>query len=171
MPATEKQEVAAAAKKVVVMTVIPGPAGTAIQGNAEAFMKERPDVEIKVNVAGGAETEYKPNFPPIAVSVDRPDLAWYWVDGRQYQDLVAAGALEALADLYIREGWDKALPEAVLTKYLSPDGHRYAVAQDVVVYPQILPEIKPAFLLYAGDGLMMLKDPDNRDAAEADPTE
>ncbi len=136
--AEQKQEApAAAAKKVVVMTVIPGAAGTAVQGNAEAFIKERPDVEIKVNVAGGAETEYKPNFPQIAVSADRPDLAWYWVDGRQYQDLVAAGALEPLDDLYKREGWDKALPEAVLTKYTSPDGHRYAVAQDIVWYPQV----------------------------------
>jgi len=138
-PVAEKQEEApaAVAKKVVVMSVIPGPAGTAVQGNAEAFNKERPDAEVKVNVAGGAETEYKPNFPQIAMSEDRPDLAWYWVDGRQYQDLVAAGALEPLDDLYKREGWDKVLPEAVLNKYTSPDGHRYAVVQDVVVYPQV----------------------------------
>ena len=84
---------------------------------------KNPDIEVQVNVAGGAETEYKPNFPQIAVSSDRPDTAWYWVDGRQYQDLVAAKALEPLGrnDLYKSEGLATAYPEATLNKYTSTD--------------------------------------------------
>jgi ABC-type glycerol-3-phosphate transport system substrate-binding protein len=127
----------AQAKRKIRVTAIPGPAGNNIKYAADNFMKKYPDIEVQVDVAGGAETEYKPNFPQIAVSADRPDAAWYWVDGRQYQDLVAAGALEPLDDIYESEGLDKAYPEATLTKYTSPDGHRYAVNTDVVWYPQI----------------------------------
>jgi len=127
----------AQAKRSIRVTVIPGPAGNNIKYAAENFMKKYPDIEVQVDVAGGAETEYKPNFPQIAVSADRPDAAWYWVDGRQYQDLVAAGALENLDEIYESEGLYKAYPEATLTKYTSPDGHHYAVNTDVVWYPQV----------------------------------
>ncbi len=128
---------AAAAKRKIRVTAIPGPAGNNIKYAAENFMKKFPDIEVQVDVAGGAETEYKPNFPQIAVSADRPDAAWYWVDGRQYQDLVAAGALESLDEIYVSEGLEAAYPEATLTKYTSPDGSRYAVNTDVVWYPQV----------------------------------
>jgi ABC-type glycerol-3-phosphate transport system substrate-binding protein len=129
-PATQR------ARKIRV-TTIPGGAGSNIKYAADNFMQKYTDIEVQVDIAGGAETEYKPNFPQIAVSADRPDVAWYWVDGRQYQDLVAAGALEALDEVYASEGLDKAYPEATLTKYTSPDGHRYAVNTDVVWYPQV----------------------------------
>ena len=34
-----------------------------------------------------------------------------------------------------------------------------------MLYPQVLPEIKPKFLLYAGNGFMVPKDPKDKDAA------
>lgn len=126
-----------AAKQKIRVTGIPGAAGNNLQYAADTFMKNNPDIEVQVDIAGGAETEYKPNFPQIAVSSDRPDAAWYWVDGRQYQDLVAAGALEPLDAIYQSEGLDKAYPEATLSKYTSPDGHRYAVNTDIVWYPVV----------------------------------
>ena len=131
------QPTAAAAKRKIRVTVIPGAAGNVIKHCADSFMKKYPDIEVQVDVAGGAETEYKPNFPQIAISSDRPDAAWYWVDGRQYQDLVSAGALESLNDIWEQNGLAKAYGEAITTKYTSPDGNRYAVCQDVVWYPQV----------------------------------
>src|SRR5215208_4116189 len=87
--------------------------------------------------AGGAETEYKPAFPQIVASSDKPDFAWYWVDGRQYQDIANAGLLEPLDDLYESEGWNKVLPQSVVNTYTSPDGHKYAANAGIVWYPQI----------------------------------
>ena len=134
---TEAAAAPAAAKQKIRVTGIPGPAGNNLKYAAEQFMLKNPDIEVQVDLAGGAETEYKPNFPQIAVSSDRPDAAWYWVDGRQYQDLVSAKALEPLNDIYKSEGLDKAYPEATLTKYTSTDGNQYAVNVDVVWYPMV----------------------------------
>jgi glucose/mannose transport system substrate-binding protein len=126
---------AAAARRVATMGVIPGPPAKLWTQAAEDYKAVVSDFEVKINVAGGGETEWKPNFPQIAMSNDKPDIAWYWVDGRQYQDLVAAGALEPLDDLYEKEGWTKVFPESVLKNFTSPDGHKYAVTNEVNVYP------------------------------------
>ncbi|NPV53720.1 MAG: extracellular solute-binding protein [Firmicutes bacterium] len=128
---------ALAGKVSIRITAIPGPTAKAIEANAQLFMKKNPDINVVVDIAGGAEEVYKPNFPVIAASPDRPDMAWYWVDGRQYQDMVKAGLLEPLDDLYAKEGWFKSLPESTIKKYTSPDGHLYAVNQDIVWYPQV----------------------------------
>lgn len=141
-PAAEKPTAAAAAapsgaKQKIRVTGIPGGSGNSLKYAADLFMKKYPNIEVQVDLAGGAETEYKPNFPQIAVSSDRPDAAWYWVDGRQYQDLVAAGALESLNAIYKSENLEKVYPEATLSKYTSPDGNRYAVNTDMVWYPQV----------------------------------
>ncbi len=127
----------ALAKVEIRITCIPGPTQRYLEANAQAFMGKNPDISIIVDVAGGAEEVYKPNFPVIAASPDRPDMAWYWVDGRQYQDLVAAGLLEPLDDLYEQEGWYDIYPKTVLNKYTSPDGHKYAANTSVVWYPQV----------------------------------
>jgi raffinose/stachyose/melibiose transport system substrate-binding protein len=128
---------AAAAKRKIRVTTIPGPSANLQKHCADLFMKKYPDIEVQIDVAGGAETEYKPNFPQIAISADRPDAAWYWVDGRQYQDLVAANALESVDDIWAAEGLEKAYGEAIRTKYTSPDGKHYAICQDIVWYPQV----------------------------------
>ncbi len=125
------------AKTSIRVTCIPGPTAERLQAQAKAFMEKNPDIEVIIDIAGGAEEVYKPNFPVIAASPDRPDMAWYWVDGRQYQDLVAAGLLEPLDDLYESEGWNEVLPQSTLEKYTSPDGRKYAVNVTVVWYPQV----------------------------------
>jgi len=135
--ATTAAPAASTGKRTITITTIPGAAGDHVKLAAENFMKANPDVEVKVNVAGGAETEYKPAFPQIVASSDKPDVAWYWVDGRQYQDIANAGLLEPLDDLYESEGWNKAIPESTLKVYTSPDGHKYAVCDSIVWYPQI----------------------------------
>jgi ABC-type glycerol-3-phosphate transport system substrate-binding protein len=119
------------------VTGIPGAVGEMLKLSADDFMAANPGVEVKVELAAGAEAEYKPAFPLVCASEDAPDIAWYWVDGRAYQDLVAAGELLQLDDLYEREGWYDVLPEASLNKYTSPDGHQYAVNSDIVWYPQL----------------------------------
>ena len=69
---TEAAAAPAAAKQKIRVTGIPGPAGNNLKYAAEQFMMKYPDIEVQVDLAGGAETEYKPNFPQIAVSSDRP---------------------------------------------------------------------------------------------------
>jgi len=135
--ASEPTESPAAEPVNIRVTGIPGPAGENIKYCAELFMKENPDINVEIDIAGGAETEYKPNFPQIAISDDRPDAAWYWVDGRQYQDLVAAGALESLNDVWEKDGLYDAYPDATVQKYTSPDGNQYAGNSDMVWYTPV----------------------------------
>lgn len=129
--------VARAAGTTLTVGVIPGSPAAHLQDAAKQYMAANPDVTITVNVASGAETFWKANFPQIVASSDKPDFAWYWVDGRQYQDIANAGLLEPLDDMYTSEGWDKALPPSVQTTYTSPDGHKYAVCEAIVWYPQV----------------------------------
>jgi ABC-type glycerol-3-phosphate transport system substrate-binding protein len=129
--------IARAQKRTLTATTIPGNQSDRLQLIAKNFMAVNPDVEVVVNVAGGAETEYKPAFPQIVASDDKPDFAWYWVDGRQYQDIANNGFLEPLDDLYESEGWSKVIPESTLKIYTQPDGKRYAVCGGVVWYPQV----------------------------------
>lgn len=136
-PAETSAEAPAAEPVSIRVSVIPGPSGENIKYCAELFMEKNPDIEVQVDIAGGAESEYKPNFPQIAISDDRPDAAWYWVDGRQYQDLVAANALEPLNDVWEQEGLYDAYPEATVQKYTSPDGNQYAGNLDMVWYAPV----------------------------------
>lgn len=129
--------IARAQQRTLTITTIPGNQATRMQVVADNFMAANPDINVVINVAGGAETEYKPTFPQIVASDDRPDVAWYWVDGRQYQDIANNGFLEPLDDLYESEGWNEVLPESTLRLYTQPDGKRYAVCGGVVWYPQV----------------------------------
>jgi ABC-type glycerol-3-phosphate transport system substrate-binding protein len=129
--------IARAQKRTFTITTIPGGQADRFNLLGKNFMAANPDVEVVVNVAGGAETEYKPAFPQIVASDDKPDFAWYWVDGRQYQDIANAGLLEPLDDLYESEGWNKVIPESTLRLYTQPDGKKYAVNGGIVWYPQV----------------------------------
>jgi ABC-type glycerol-3-phosphate transport system substrate-binding protein len=129
--------IARAQQRTLTITTIPGNQATRMQLVADNFMAANPDINVIVSVAGGAETEYKPTFPQIVASDDRPDVAWYWVDGRQYQDIANNGFLEPLDDLYESEGWNEVFPESTLTLYTQPNGSKYAVCGGVVWYPQI----------------------------------
>jgi len=129
--------VRAAQKRTLTVTCIGGSPAAHFQDAAKKFMAVNADIDVQVNVSGGAETEYKGSFPQMVASSEKPDFAWYWVDGRQYQDIANAGLLEPLDDLYTSEGWDKALPKSVQNTFTSPDGHKYAVSEAIVWYPQI----------------------------------
>src|SRR5688572_25197634 len=129
--------VRAAQKRTLAVSCIPGSPAAHLQDAAKKFMAANADVDVQVNVAGGAETEYKGAFPQIVASSDKPDFAWYWVDGRQYQDIANAGLLEPLDDMYESEGWNKVLPQSVINTYTSPDGKKYAVSEAIVWYPQV----------------------------------
>jgi len=125
-----------AQKKVIRFTTIPSAANKFMRASIETYMEQHPDVKIIYDIAG-EQIQYKANFPQIASSPDRPDMAWYWVDGRQYQNIVEAGLLVALDDLYEKEGWNEVISQSVVDKYTQPDGHKYAVERSPVFYPQI----------------------------------
>jgi glucose/mannose transport system substrate-binding protein len=129
--------IARAQQRTLTVSTIPGGQAARMQIVADNFMAANPDINVVINLAGGAETEYKPNFPLIVASDDRPDVAWYWVDGRQYQDIANNGFLEPLNDLYESEGWNEVYPQSTLTLYTQPNGNKYAVCGGVVWYPQI----------------------------------
>jgi len=90
---------------------------------------------VTLNTPSPDDNAYKANFPQIAASSDKPDLAWYWVGGGgRHASMVKNGLLEPLDDLYASEGWDKAFPQQTLDLYRSPDGHFYAVPDTFVFH-------------------------------------
>jgi ABC-type glycerol-3-phosphate transport system substrate-binding protein len=102
-------------------------------------------IRLNVRIPGGAENDYKVLFPHIAASSAAPDMCWYWFGGAGfYNQMVSDNLFVALDDLYKQEGWDHVLPEAAVSGYRSPDGHRYGVVDNVVWYPQIY-YLKAAF--------------------------
>jgi ABC-type glycerol-3-phosphate transport system substrate-binding protein len=90
---------------------------------------------VTLNTPSPDDNAYKANFPQIAASSDKPDLAWYWVGGGgRFATMAKNGLLEPLDDLYASEGWDKAFPQQTLDYYKSPDGHFYAVPDTFVFH-------------------------------------
>jgi ABC-type glycerol-3-phosphate transport system substrate-binding protein len=93
---------------------------------------------VTLNTPSPDDNAYKANFPQIAASSDKPDLAWYWVGGGgRFSSMAKNGLLEPLDDLYASEGWDKAYPQQTLDLYKSPDGHYYAVPDTFVFHTPI----------------------------------
>jgi len=93
---------------------------------------------VTLNLPSPDDNAYKANFPQIAASSDKPDLAWYWVGGGgRHASMAKNGLLEPLDDLYASEGWDKAYPQQTLDLYRSPDGHYYAVPDTFVFHTPI----------------------------------
>lgn len=93
---------------------------------------------VTLNTPSPDDNAYKANFPQIAASSDKPDLAWYWVGGGgRHASMAKNGLLEPLDDLYASEGWDKAFPQQTLDLYRSPDGHYYAVPDTFVFHTPI----------------------------------
>jgi len=135
--APEPTEAPAAEPVDIRVTGIPGPAGQIIQDCAESFMAENPNIKVQVDIAGGAEDEYKPNFPQIAASDDRPDAAWYWVEGSNYPDMVEAGILEPLNDVWEKDGLYDAYPKPIIENYTSPDGNQYAGALEMIWFAPV----------------------------------
>jgi len=121
--------------KELRLTVEPG-SEPRIKEDVDAFNKIHPDINIIVDVAGEAIT-YKETAPQIFGSADKPDIAWYWVDGKYFQSMVSAGILESLDDIYESENLYDGYPQSTINAYTSPDGHFYGVNIDVVLFPVI----------------------------------
>ena len=129
-------EVAAAQPVFVELSVIGGPEAGHLQFEVDAFMEANPNVVFKVNVTADS-IAYKVAAPQLFASGDRPDVAWYWVDAKWYQNMAKAGILENLNDLWEREKWVDVLPPSTVEAYTFTDGNYYAVNIDVVLYPFI----------------------------------
>lgn len=139
---------AAAGKTTVVVEALPGATGQMWSADAAAWNKSRAagaGITLNVRIPGGAENDYKVLFPHIAASSSAPDMCWYWFGGAGfYNQMVTDGLFVPLDDLYKQQGWDHVLPQAAVSGYVSPDGHRYGVVDNVVWYPQIY-YLKDAF--------------------------
>jgi ABC-type glycerol-3-phosphate transport system substrate-binding protein len=122
--------------KTLTLTTIPGTAANILNFMADNFKADNPDVEIVVNLQPDEET-YKSSFPQIAISSDRPDVAWYWVDGRQYRDLTDIGAFEPLDDLWAEMDLENVYPQAIVDRYTSEDGSYYSGNLEFGWYPQV----------------------------------
>ncbi len=96
------------------------------------------DVAVTLDIQADADNWQKTAATTIFNSPSHPDATWWWCSRTfQYKDMIAAGILEPLDDLYAREGWDKAFPKGTLDYYTEPDGHRYGVNEGVVWTPYI----------------------------------
>lgn len=115
-----------------------GPNAERYKPAVEAWNASQSASVVKLNTPSPDDNAYKANFPQIAASSDKPDLAWYWVGGGgRFATMAKNGLLEPLDDLYASEGWTKAFPQQTLDLYKSPDGHYYAVPDTFVFHTPI----------------------------------
>jgi raffinose/stachyose/melibiose transport system substrate-binding protein len=130
-----------AATTTITVEALPGTVGPMWQADASVWnktMAASTGITLNVRIPGGGQNDYKVLFPHIAASSSAPDMCWYWFGGAGfYNQMVADGLFVPLDDLYKSQGWDKVLPEAAVKGYVSSDGHRYGVVDNVVWYPQL----------------------------------
>ena len=118
----------------VTFSMIGGVVAERMKHEMELFSEPNPNVKVRFNISGD-EIAYKDAAPQLFASGDRPDIAWYWLDGLNYQPIVRAGLLQEVDDLWERENWADVLPADTVSLYTHTDGHKYAVNIDVVLYP------------------------------------
>lgn len=117
------------------VTTIPGSVSKMLQMNKEIFENKYPNVTVTITEF--PEDQYQNQAPQIfADKANKPDVAWYWKQ-IWYNDMANSGLFMPLNDLYQSEGWDKALGDAIVKSYTSPDGNIYAVCDDIVWTPNI----------------------------------
>lgn|GEM_PF-748749 len=128
------------AKEKLGITLMVGSGITAdgLTKAVEKYNAEQSDVAVTLDIQQDATNWQKTAATTIFNSPDHPDATWWWCARTfQYKDIIAAGLLEPLDDLYAREGWDSAFPKGTLDFYTEPDGHRYAVNEGVVWTPYV----------------------------------
>ncbi len=120
------------------ITAIGGIVAEAVQALTAKYMEEHPDVTITVDIQTD-DMSWQKTAPSTMFAVpDGPDLSWWWCSRTtQYNDMVDAGLLEPLDDLYASEGWDAAFAKGTLDYYTDSDGHRYGVNLDAVWTPMV----------------------------------
>lgn len=120
------------------MTALAGPAGQGVQALADAWNAEHPEIQVEVELQAD-EVNWQATAPSTMFAAeDGPDLSWWWCSPSfQYKDMIAAGILAPLDDLYSDEEWASGYPEGTLQYMLEPDGHRYGANIDVVWTPYV----------------------------------
>ena len=111
-----------------------GNAGQGVQGVIAVWNKAHPEIHVSVEMQAD-ETNWQATAPTtMFTSADGPDLSWWWCSPAfQYKDMIGAGLLAPLDDLY-KSG---AYPAGTVTYFTEPDGHKYGVNTDVVWTPYI----------------------------------
>lgn len=120
------------------MTGLTGPAGIGLQAAIEVWNANNPNIQVEVEIQAD-EMNWQATAPSTMFAADDgPDLSWWWCSPTtQYKDMIAAGLLAPLDDLYEAGNWEAAYPKGTLDYFTEPDGHRYGVNIDVVWTPYV----------------------------------
>lgn len=112
-----------------------GPALEALQVIADKYHEENPNITIQFDLQPDDMNWQKAAPTTMFAAPDGPDASWWWcANMAQFPDMVDAGLVAPLDDLYEREGWYDAFPQAFVD-YYSFGGHVYAVSNDLVWTP------------------------------------
>jgi ABC-type glycerol-3-phosphate transport system substrate-binding protein len=120
------------------MTGLTGASGIGTEAAIEVWNANNPDIQVELEIQAD-EMGWQATAPStMFLADDGPDLSWWWCSPTtQYKDMIAAGLLAPLDDLYESEGWLDAYPKGTLDYFLEPDGHRYGINTDVVWTPYV----------------------------------
>lgn len=116
------------------MTTLVGAAGDGTLAAIKAWNEANPDIQVDVEVQTD-ELNWQATAPTtMFASSDGPDLSWWWCSPSfQYKEMVAAGMLAPLDDIYANGGY----PDGTTAYFTEPDGHKYGVNTDVVWTPYV----------------------------------
>jgi raffinose/stachyose/melibiose transport system substrate-binding protein len=117
------------------MTVLGGPgAGAGTTGAVDAWNAAHPELQVDLELQSD-ELQWQATAPTTMFAAsDGPDLSWWWCSPSfQYKDMIAAGMLAPLDDLYANSGY----PQGTIDYFTEPDGHKYGVNTDVVWTPYV----------------------------------
>jgi ABC-type glycerol-3-phosphate transport system substrate-binding protein len=116
------------------MTVLGGVgAGDGTVAAINAWNEANPDIQVDLELQSD-ELNWQATAPTTMFAAsDGPDLSWWWCSPSfQYKEMIAAGMLAPLDDIY-----PEAYPDGTDAYFTEPDGHRYGVNTDVVWTPYI----------------------------------
>jgi raffinose/stachyose/melibiose transport system substrate-binding protein len=117
------------------MTVLGGVgAGDGTVGAIKAWNDANPDIQVDLELQSD-ELNWQATAPTtMFASSDGPDLSWWWCSPSfQYKEMVAAGLLAPLDDIYANGGY----PDGTIQYFTESDGHKYGVNTDVVWTPYV----------------------------------
>jgi ABC-type glycerol-3-phosphate transport system substrate-binding protein len=116
------------------MTALVGAAGDGTLAAIKAWNAANPDIQVDVEIQTD-ELNWQATAPTtMFASSDGPDLSWWWCSPSfQYKEMVAAGMLAPLDDIYANGGY----PDGTTQYFTEPDGHKYGVNTDVVWTPYV----------------------------------
>lgn len=95
---------------------------------AERYMELNPDVKISITFIGSSL--FSPTLVPALSAGEGPDLFQFGTGPGQPQAVIASGLVRDLTPYYYQYGWDKVIPEEVVS-YTSSNGKLWAVGDSV----------------------------------------